>query len=114
MTQKHRLRKYLNLGARTVACLGYRDHVSDTLSELGWRAVGEMVTERDLCTMLHNRCWRENRLLPPGAAGRRRRWPRCSHRGPIPSLRATFQGINMKLSGVDRVTSTYKTNISEF
>ena len=55
MTQKHRLQRCLNLTARTVACLENRDHVSDTLSELGWRAVGESVTERDLCTMLHNR-----------------------------------------------------------
>ena len=35
ITQKQRLQRCLNLGARTVACLGYRDHLSDTLSELG-------------------------------------------------------------------------------
>ena len=55
---KYRLQRCLNFSALTVACLGYRDvitdHVSGTLSGLGRRAVGEMVTERDLCTMLHN------------------------------------------------------------
>ena len=51
ITQKRRLQKCLNFGARIVAGLRYRDHVSGTLSDLGWRGIGEMVSERDLCTM---------------------------------------------------------------
>ena len=51
VTQKRRLQKCMNFGARIVTGLGYREHVSGTLRELGWRNIDDMVTERDLHTM---------------------------------------------------------------
>ena len=50
VTQKRRLQIFLNFGARIATDLGYREHISGALCELGWRSK-DMVTERDLCTM---------------------------------------------------------------
>ena len=49
--QKNRLQKCINFGARVVTGLGYRDHVTGALTELGWRKIGEMIEEHDRCTM---------------------------------------------------------------
>lgn len=50
-TQKRRLQKCVNFGVRVVTGLGYRERVSGTLSELGWRTIDDMITERDIHTM---------------------------------------------------------------
>ena len=50
-TQKHRLQKCINFGARVVTGLGYREHVTDTLRELGWSRIEAMLTEHDVCIM---------------------------------------------------------------
>ena len=51
VTQKRRLQRCVNFGARLVSGLGYGDHISGALCELGWRPIQDMVAERDLCTM---------------------------------------------------------------
>ena len=51
LTQKRRLQRCVNFGARVVTGLGYREHISGALCELGWRPIQGMVAERDLCTM---------------------------------------------------------------
>ena len=50
-TQKRRLQKCVNFGARIVTGLGYREHVSETLRDLGWSRIEQMVTKRDACAM---------------------------------------------------------------
>ena len=50
-TQKRRLQKCINFAARVVSGLGYRQHVSGTLRELGWSDVGNMLRKRDMLTM---------------------------------------------------------------
>ena len=47
-TQKRRLQKCINFGARIVTGLGYREHVTETLRELGWNRIEKMVTEHDV------------------------------------------------------------------
>ena len=57
-TQRRRLQKCMNFGARVVTGLGYREHVTGTLRELGWRRIGEMIAEHDSCLMyrlMHDR-----------------------------------------------------------
>ena len=50
-TQKRRLQKCINFGARIVTGLGYREHVTETLRELGWKRIEEMVPEHDRCVI---------------------------------------------------------------
>ena len=51
MTQRRRLQKCLNFAARIVSGVGYRQHISGTLRELGWSDVGDMLIRRDIMTM---------------------------------------------------------------
>ena len=51
MTQRRRLQKCINFAARIVSGVGYREHISGTLRELGWSDIGGMLNERDLMTM---------------------------------------------------------------
>ena len=46
-TQRRRVQKVLNFGARLVAGLGRRDSVSAVLQELGWLSVEEQIRLRD-------------------------------------------------------------------
>ena len=48
VTQKRRLQRCINFGARLVTGLGYRERISGALSELGWRPIQDMVAERDV------------------------------------------------------------------
>ena len=50
-TQRHRVQKALNFGARIVRNVGYRDQVTSVLRELGWLRVEDMVIERDTMLM---------------------------------------------------------------
>ena len=50
-TQRRRLQKCINFAARVVSGLGYREHISGTLRELGWSDVGDMLQKRDMMTM---------------------------------------------------------------
>jgi len=45
--QKRRIQKCINFGARIVAGLHYRDHVSPTLKELGWLKLDDIISEAD-------------------------------------------------------------------
>ena len=50
-TQKKRVQKAINFGARIVTGLGRRDHVTPPLDELGWCKVDELITNSDIATM---------------------------------------------------------------
>ena len=52
-TQKKRVQKVINFGARIVTGLGRREHVTPVLSELGWECVDDMVRSSDLAVMSH-------------------------------------------------------------
>ena len=47
-TQQSRIQKCINFGARIVTGLGHREHITATLSQLGWLKVKEMIDEHDL------------------------------------------------------------------
>ena len=51
VTQRRRVQKCINFAARVVSGVGYREHISGTLRELGWSDVGGMLNERDLMMM---------------------------------------------------------------
>ena len=51
VTQRRRLQRCINFGARLVTGLGYRERISGALGELGWRPIQDMVAERDVCNM---------------------------------------------------------------
>ena len=51
MTQRRRLQKCMNFAARVVSGVGYREHISSTLRELGWPDIGDMLNKRDLMIM---------------------------------------------------------------
>ena len=50
-TQRHRVQKALNFGARIVGNVGYRDRVSPILRELGWLRVDDLIREHDVVMM---------------------------------------------------------------
>ena len=50
-TQKRRVQKALNFGARIVSNIGYRDRVTPVLRELQWLRVDGMICERDVIIM---------------------------------------------------------------
>lgn len=51
--QRQRLQKAINFGVRIVTGLGRREHVTPSLRELGWPDINEIISERDIATMLH-------------------------------------------------------------
>ena len=51
VTQKRRIQKAINFGARIVSGLRRRDHVTAALRELGWPTVDELIAERDLANV---------------------------------------------------------------
>ena len=51
MSQKKRIQKVINFGARVVSGLGRREHVSPVLSELGWKSVDDLVRVSDLAVV---------------------------------------------------------------
>ena len=52
-TQKRRVQKAINFGARLVFGLGRRDHVTPALRELKWSDVDELLIEHDIANMNH-------------------------------------------------------------
>ena len=50
-TQRRRLQKCVNFGARVVTGLGYREHVTEALRELNWSRIEGMITEHDVCVI---------------------------------------------------------------
>jgi len=52
-TQKNRVQKVINFGARIVTGLGRRDHVTPALLELGWGSVDDRLIEHDMSVMRH-------------------------------------------------------------
>lgn len=52
-TQKHRIQKTLNFGARIIKGVKRTQHITPTLQTLGWLKVDELLTERDLITLFH-------------------------------------------------------------
>ena len=47
-TQKSRIQKIINFAARIVSNLKRRDHISSTLSELGWQSVDDLIMASDI------------------------------------------------------------------
>jgi len=52
-TQKHRIQKTLNFGARIVTGIKRSQHISPALKTLGWLKVDKLLTERDLLALHH-------------------------------------------------------------
>ena len=50
-TQKYRIQKVLNFGARITTGFKRSQHISPALSSLGWSRVDELLTERDLMVL---------------------------------------------------------------
>lgn len=50
-TQKHRIQKVLNFGARIITGLKRSQHISPALNELGWLKVEQLLSERDLLVL---------------------------------------------------------------
>ena len=50
-TQKYRIQKALNFGARIITGLKRSQHISPALKSLGWFKVDELLTERDLVVL---------------------------------------------------------------
>ena len=65
VTQRKRIQKIINFGARTVSGQHRREHISPTLQTLGWASFEEMISARDIAAV--------ERLLsdsaPPALAG---------------------------------------------
>ena len=53
ISQKKRIQKVINFGARIVSGLSRREHVSPVLSELGWKCVDSMIRANDLAVIRH-------------------------------------------------------------
>ena len=48
ITQKHRIQKVMNFGARIVKGLRRREHVTPALESLGWPKVSDLIKQRDI------------------------------------------------------------------
>ena len=53
VSQKKRIQKVINFGARVVSGLNRREHVTPVLNELGWESVDDMVRVSDLAVIRH-------------------------------------------------------------
>ena len=65
VTQRKRVQKAINFGARIVTNLKSREHVTPALMELGWHKMDALITERDLMNV-------RNALFNPSASERLR------------------------------------------
>ena len=52
-TQRQRIQKTLNFGARIIAGIKRTEHISPTLESLGWLKVDKFLSERDLMMLFH-------------------------------------------------------------
>ena len=53
VSQKKRIQKAINFGARVVSGLNRREHISPVLNELGWKSVDDVVRVSDLAVIRH-------------------------------------------------------------
>ena len=49
--QRNRVQKLIHFGARIVAGLSRRDHVTPVMHELGWKTVDQFICDRDIAAM---------------------------------------------------------------